>query len=84
MATKLYELKVTSVDFVDRGANPDAHITLYKRDSSGDAPAEKPLSASMTAASNKGSTPYKAPAYMMASVSQAASSVVPILPVTSL
>ena len=42
MATKLYELKVTSVDFVDRGANPDAHITLYKRDSSGDAPAEKP------------------------------------------
>lgn len=32
MATKLEELEVTSVDFVDRGANPDAHITLLKRD----------------------------------------------------
>ena len=35
MATKLEELDVTSVDFVDRGANPDAHITLFKRDGSG-------------------------------------------------
>lgn len=34
MATKLEELEVTSVDFVDRGANPDAHITLFKRDNS--------------------------------------------------
>lgn len=42
MATKLYELEVTSVDFVDRGANPDAHITLFKRDSSGDKPAATP------------------------------------------
>ena len=39
MATKLKELEVTSVDFVDRGANPDAHITLYKRDSSEEDPA---------------------------------------------
>lgn len=31
MATKLKHLKVTSVDFVDEGANPDAHIRLYKR-----------------------------------------------------
>ena len=30
MATKLKELKVKKVDFVDEGANPDAHITLYK------------------------------------------------------
>ena len=31
MATKLKHLKVTNVDFVDEGANPDAHIKLYKR-----------------------------------------------------
>lgn len=31
MATKLKHLKVTSIDFVDEGANPDAHIRLYKR-----------------------------------------------------
>lgn len=30
-ATKLKNLKVTNVDFVDEGANPDAHIMLYKR-----------------------------------------------------
>lgn len=30
MATKLRDLKVKKVDFVDEGANPDAHITLYK------------------------------------------------------
>ena len=35
MATKLEELEITSVDFVDRGANPDARITLFKRDSAG-------------------------------------------------
>lgn len=38
MATKLEELEVTSVDFVDRGANPDAHITLFKRDGQQKAP----------------------------------------------
>lgn len=31
MATKLKNLKVTKVDFVDDGANPDAHIRLFKR-----------------------------------------------------
>ncbi|MDO4305996.1 MAG: hypothetical protein Q4C77_04115 [Eubacteriales bacterium] len=31
MATKLKNLKVTKVDFVDQGANPDAHIKLFKR-----------------------------------------------------
>lgn len=30
MATKLRGLKVSKVDFVDEGANPDAHITLFK------------------------------------------------------
>lgn len=31
MATKLKNLSVTSVDLVDRGANPDAHVRLFKR-----------------------------------------------------
>jgi hypothetical protein len=31
VATKLRNLKVTKVDFVDQGANPDAHILLFKR-----------------------------------------------------
>ena len=31
MATKLRNLKVKKVDFVDQGANPDAYIKLYKR-----------------------------------------------------
>lgn len=31
MATKLKNLSVTSVDLVDQGANPDAHIQLFKR-----------------------------------------------------
>lgn len=31
MATKLKNLEVTSVDLVDQGANPDAHIQLFKR-----------------------------------------------------
>lgn len=30
MATKLKNLKVTKVDFVDEGANPDAHVPLRK------------------------------------------------------
>lgn len=32
MATELEDLEVTSVDFVDKGANPNAHIRLFKRD----------------------------------------------------
>lgn len=32
MATKLKDLKVTKVDFVDVGANPKAHIKLYKNE----------------------------------------------------
>lgn len=40
LATKLKDLKVTKVDFVDAGANPKAHIMLYKS-KSGD-PEEKP------------------------------------------
>ena len=31
MATKLKNLEIKKVDFVDQGANQDAHITLYKR-----------------------------------------------------
>lgn len=35
MATKLKNLKVSKVDFVDEGANPDAHIKLFKRNDTG-------------------------------------------------
>ena len=35
MATKLKNLSVTSVDLVDRGANPDAHVRLFKRKDTG-------------------------------------------------
>lgn len=38
-ATKLKRLSVTSVDLVDQGANPDAHIRLFKR--KGEQPEEK-------------------------------------------
>lgn len=31
MATKLKGLEISKVDFVDQGANPDAHIRLFKR-----------------------------------------------------
>ena len=31
MATKLKNLRISKVDFVDEGANPDAHIKLTKR-----------------------------------------------------
>ncbi len=31
MATKLKNLKIRKVDFVDQGANPDAHIRMLKR-----------------------------------------------------
>ena len=30
MATKLKDLKITKVDFVDTGANPKANVLLYK------------------------------------------------------
>lgn len=35
MATKLKGLAVTGVDLVDQGANPDAHIRLFKRGGNG-------------------------------------------------
>ena len=35
MATKLKNLEVSKVDFVDEGANPGAHIRLFKRKKSG-------------------------------------------------
>ena len=38
MATKLKNLKVSKVDFVDEGANPGAHIRLFKRKDSGGQP----------------------------------------------
>ena len=31
VATKLKNLKIRKVDFVDEGANPDAHIRMLKR-----------------------------------------------------
>jgi hypothetical protein len=31
LATKLKDLKITSTDLVDRGANPDAFVRLFKR-----------------------------------------------------
>ena len=41
MPKKLKNLKITKVDFVDAGANPDADIVLYKRrDGGGTAPGE--------------------------------------------
>lgn len=33
MATKLKDLKITKVDFVDAGANPEANVMLYKNES---------------------------------------------------
>lgn len=36
MATKLKNLKIRKVDFVDEGANPDAHIVLYKHRNGGE------------------------------------------------
>lgn len=38
MATKLKNLEVSKVDFVDEGANPGAHIRLFKRKKSGGQP----------------------------------------------
>lgn len=42
MATKLKGLSVTSVDLVDQGANPDAHIRLFKRGGQEPEPADDP------------------------------------------
>ncbi|MCI8418859.1 MAG: hypothetical protein HFI33_15410 [Lachnospiraceae bacterium] len=42
MATKLKNLLVSKVDFVDEGANPDAHIKLFKRNDTGDAGGQGP------------------------------------------
>lgn len=41
MATKLKNLKITKVDFVDEGANPDVHIRLTKRKDGADAESEE-------------------------------------------
>lgn len=43
MATKLKHLKITKVDFVDEGANPDADIMLFKRKQEETPPAEPPV-----------------------------------------
>lgn len=42
MATKVEDLKITKVDFVDRGANQAAHVMLFKRDSDGDGNGSQP------------------------------------------
>ena len=43
MATKLKNLKIKKVDFVDNGANPGASIALYKsKPAEGEVPAVKP------------------------------------------
>lgn len=41
MATKLKNLKIKKVDFVDEGANPDAHIKLFKMKDSKEQPVEE-------------------------------------------
>ena len=40
VATKLKHLRIKKVDFVDEGANPDAHIRMLKRKDGGGQPAE--------------------------------------------
>lgn len=40
MATRLRNLNIKKVDFVDEGANPDAHIMLYKNRDAAGKPAE--------------------------------------------
>ena len=42
MASKLKDLKVTKVDFVDAGANPEANIVLFKRKPEEAATEQKP------------------------------------------
>lgn len=41
VATKLKNLKIKKVDFVDEGANPDAHIKLFKMKDSKEQPIEE-------------------------------------------
>ena len=41
MATKLKNLKISKVDFVDEGANPDAHLLVYKNKGGKDVVEEK-------------------------------------------
>lgn len=41
MATKLKNLKIKKVDFVDEGANPDAHIKLFKMKDSKEQPIDE-------------------------------------------
>lgn len=40
MATRLKNLRIKKVDFVDEGANPDAHIMLYKNRDAAEEPVE--------------------------------------------
>lgn len=42
--TKLKKMKITSVDMVRRGANQDAHVTLYKNEEGHPADTEPPVS----------------------------------------
>jgi len=44
MPKNLKNLKITSTDLVDQGANPDAHIRLFKRNDTSDNDDEKPES----------------------------------------
>lgn len=46
MATKLKNLKITSTDLVDQGANPDAHICLFKSAQPPDLPCKEVKEAS--------------------------------------
>ena len=41
MATKLKNLRISKVDFVDEGANPDAHIKLTKSKGERGSPQER-------------------------------------------
>ena len=59
MATKLKNLRISKVDFVDEGANPDAHIKLTKSKSEKGSPQERMairmvLSADCSVSSAKG------------------------------
>lgn len=58
MATKLKNLKVRKVDFVDEGANPDADIKMKKRKEN-ESEAERFASAGGGASGTAGSSPRK-------------------------
>jgi hypothetical protein len=47
MATKLKNVKLREISLVDKGANPDAHIMLAKRDDASPAPADSLLKRQM-------------------------------------